>query len=52
MQTEIKNGLKNSFGRVAKFNLKTYAFVYDWLVDFLNLDIEYDAFTTNSFFVS
>ena len=30
MQTKIKNALKTSFGRVSKFNLKIYAFVYDW----------------------
>ena len=52
MQTETKNGLKNSFGRVAKFNLKTYAFVYDWLVYFPTSDIQYEAITTNSLFVN
>ena len=30
MQTKIKNALKTSFGRLPKFNLKIYAFVYDW----------------------
>ena len=34
MQTEIKNALRTSFGRVPKFNLKIYAFVYDWLIYF------------------
>ena len=29
MQTEIKNALSSSAGRVPKFNLKIYAFVYD-----------------------
>ena len=52
MQTEIKNALKTSFGRVPKFNLKIYAFVYDWFVSFPKLDIQYKTFTTNSFFVN
>ena len=30
MQTKIKTALKTSFGRLPKFNLKIYAFVYDW----------------------
>ena len=51
MQTEIKNTLKTSFGRVTKFNLKIYVFVYDWLVYFPKSDIQYETFTTNSFFV-
>ena len=34
IQTEIKNALKTSFDRVPKFNLKIYAFDYDWLVYF------------------
>ena len=29
MQTEVKNALQSSAGRVPKFNLKVYAFVYD-----------------------
>ena len=28
MQTEVKNALQSSAGRVPKFNLKVYAFVY------------------------
>ena len=52
MQTEIKNTLKTSFSRVPKFNLKIYALVYDWLVYFPKSDIQYEAFTTNSFFVN
>ena len=52
MQTEIKNALKTSFGRVPKLNLKIYAFVYDWLVSFPKSDIQYETFTTNSFFVN
>ena len=47
MQTEIKNTLKASFGRVTKFNLKIYAFVYDWLAYFPKADIQYETFTTN-----
>ena len=34
IQTAIKNALKTSFDRVPKFNLKIYAFDYDWLVYF------------------
>ena len=30
MQTKIKTALKTSFGRLPKFNLKIYAFAYDW----------------------
>ena len=47
IQTEIKNTLKASFGRVTKFSLKIYAFVYDWLVYFPKSDIQYETFTTN-----
>ena len=39
MQTEIKNALSSSAGRVPKFNLKIYAFVYDMLVYFPSSDI-------------
>ena len=52
MQTEIKNALKTSFSRVPKFNLKIYAFVCDWLGYFPKSDIQYETFTTNSFFVN
>ena len=52
MQTEIKNALKTSFSRVPKFNLKIYAFDYDWLVYFPKSGIQYETFTTNSFFVN
>ena len=38
MQTEIKNALQSLAGRVPKFNLKVYAFVY-MLVYFPNSDI-------------
>ena len=46
IQTEIKNALKTSFGRIPKFNLKIYAFVYDWLIYFPKSDIQYESFTT------
>ena len=52
MQTEIKNALKTSFGRVPKFNLGIYAFVYDCLIYFPKSDIQYETFPTNSFFVN
>ena len=42
MQTEIKNALKTSFGRVPIFNLKIYAFVYDSLVYFPKSDTQYE----------
>ena len=49
MQTEIKNALHSSAGRVPKFNWKVYAFVY-MLVYFLKSNIQYETFTTNTFF--
>ena len=45
MQTEIKNALKNA-------NLKIYAFVYNLLVHFPVTDIQYETFTTDSFFIN
>ena len=39
MQTEIKDALKTSFDRVPKFNLKIYAFIYDWLIYFPKSDV-------------
>ena len=51
-QTETKNALSSSAGRVPKFNLKIYAFVYDILVYFPSSDIQYETFTTASFFVN
>ena len=45
MQKEIKNVLKTSFGRVPTFNLKIYAFAYDWLIYFPKSDIQYESFT-------
>ena len=44
MQTEIKNALKTSFGRVPKFNLGIYAFAYDCLIYFPKSDIQYETF--------
>ena len=52
MQTEIKNALQSSAGRVLKFNLKVYAFVYDMLVYFPKSDIQYGSFTTSAFFIN
>ena len=52
MQTEIKNALQPSAGRVPKFNLNVYTFVYDMLVYFPNSDIQYETFTTDSFFIN
>ena len=52
MQTEIKNAQQSSAGRVPKFSLKVYAFVYDMLVYFQDSDIQYETFTTGSFFIN
>ena len=52
MQAEIKNALQSSAGRVLKLNLKVYAFVDDMLVYFPNSDIQYETFTTSSFFIN
>ena len=41
MQIEIKNALQSSAGRVPKFSLKVYAFVYNMLVYFPNSGIQY-----------
>ena len=43
-QTEIKNALSSTFGKVTKFNLKIYAYVYDELVYFPDSDISYETF--------
>ena len=50
METKNKNALKSSYHKVPKFNLKIYAFVYDWLVYFPKLGIQYETFPTNYFF--
>ena len=52
MQTEIKNALSTSYGKVPKFNLKIHAFVYDELVYFPQSDIEYETFTPTKFFIN
>ena len=44
MQTEIKNALQSSVGRIPKFSLKICAFVYDVLVYFPKSDIQYKNF--------
>ena len=51
MQTEIKNALSTSYGKVPKFNLKIHAFVYDELVYFPQSDREYETFTTTKMFI-
>ena len=51
-QTEIKNALSSTFGKVTKFNLKIYAYVYDELVYFPYSDISYETFQTNKFFIN
>ena len=52
MQTEIKNALKSSYGKVPKFNLKIDAFVYNLLVHFPVADMQYETFTADSFFIN
>ena len=52
MQTEIKNAIKYSAGKVPKLNLKIYAFVYNLLLYFPPTEIQYETFTTNSFFIN
>ena len=44
--------MKSSAGRVPKFNLKIYAFVYNLLVYFPPTDIRYETFATSSFFIN
>ena len=52
MQTEIKNALSTTYGKVPKFNLKIYAYVYTELIDFPRSDMSYDTLTTNQFFIN
>ena len=52
MQTEIKNALSSTYGKVSKFNLKIYAYIYDELVFFPKSDIQYETFTTSKFFIN
>ena len=44
MQTEIKNALQSSAGRVPKFNLKVHTFVYGMLIYFPKIDIQYETY--------
>ena len=46
--TEI-NALSSTFGKVPKFNLKIYAYLYDKLIYFPDSDISYETFTQTSF---
>ena len=48
----IKKLLSTSFGKVPKFNLKIYAYVYDNLINFPRSDINYETITTNKFFIN
>ena len=50
MQTEIKNALASSYGKIPKFNLKIYAYLYDELVCFPPQS-QYDSVTTKKFFM-
>ena len=49
-QTEIKNAFLMTRGNVFKFNLKSYAYVYEQLLIFPPSEIEYETITTNNFF--
>ena len=51
-QTEIKNALSSTFGKVTKFNLKIYAYVYDESISFPRRDMAYETITTNKFFTN
>ena len=44
MQTEIKNALQSSASGVPKFNLKVHTFVYDMLIYFPKIDIQYETY--------
>ena len=50
-KTKIKNALSQSRGEVYKFNLKVYAFVCGKIIFLPCSDIEYDALTTDKFFI-
>ena len=50
MQTEIKNALASSYGKIPKFNHKIYAYLYDELVCF-HPQSQYDSLTTKKFFM-
>ena len=48
---EIKNIIKKPNGnKIPKFNLKSYAFVYDAMIDFPEPNFMYDTITTANFF--
>ena len=49
MQTEIKNVLSSTLGKVPKFNLKICAYVYNELIYFPDSDIKisFASFTYN-----
>ena len=49
MQTDIKNALSSNYGKVSKFNLKIYAYLYNELVCFLPQS-QFDSMTTKKFF--
>lgn len=51
-QTEIKNALSSTFGKVTKLNLKIYAYVYDESISFPRSDMAYETITTNKFFTN
>ena len=46
-EIEIKNLVR---GKIPKFNLHLYAFVYDNLIQFPVSDLSFDTITTNNFF--
>ena len=48
-KTEIKNTLSSAYGKVPKFNLKIYAYVYDELINFPKSNIDYETITRNKF---
>ena len=49
-QTDIKNALSSNYGKVPKFNLKIYAYLYDELVCFPPQSY-FDTLITKNFFV-
>ena len=50
MQTEIKNALQSSAGRVPKSNLKVHTFVIDMLIYFPKSDIQYETYHKRFFY--
>ena len=48
---EIKNLIKSTGAKkIARFNLKLYAFIYDSLIDFPKSKFNYETITTDNFF--